>query len=192
LYNAIKEHPASCSYGTYTTIDAAGNIMPTRAKMKKFPSGKIISALISHIVVNNCGTLMPIELFRRLGGYDAALRCGYDYKFALNMALIADFYAVETPVFYRRRHNSNLSAGTYAKLNVIMGILEDFFAQHPEIARQYPDRVSRRYADMHGKLAKLAAREKLSKELMQTHLKAALRHHFTLKNFFRYLPTIWR
>lgn len=192
LYYAIKKHPGACSYGNYITIDAAGNSMPTKAKMKKFPSGKIISALIDHIVVNNCGTLMPIGLFRQLGGYDVKLRCAYDYKFALNMALIADFYAVSSPVFFRRRHNSNISAASYAKLNVIMGVLEEFFANHPEIARKYPDKVKRRYADIHGKLAKLAGKESLSNPLVQTHLKAALHYHFSFKNFFRYLLTIGR
>ena len=43
------------SYGTYQTIDIAGNTLPTKRKAAEFPSGRITGSLLRHILVNSTG-----------------------------------------------------------------------------------------------------------------------------------------
>ena len=186
LYHALAGKKNTCSYGTYQTIDAKGNILPTKKKVKDYPSGNITEKLLSHIVVNNCGTLIPVKYFRNGYKFDEKLKVSYDYAFFLQLSLECEFAAVQEPVFYRRRHSSNLSGATYEKLLISFGVFDSFIKSHPEIREKYPETTGRRYADYHNKLYREAKKEK-KKEERFFHAKAAWKARPSLKNLVRYL-----
>ena len=140
-----------------------------------------------HIIVHNCGTMMPLALFRRIGGYDTSLRCGYDYRLALELAVRANLHAVEDPVFLRRRHGSNLSSVNYEKTGLILKVLTDFAGRHPEIRAACGPVIRKRIAALHGKLAREAEKESLPPKVIRRHLETSLKTAFSLKVFFRYL-----
>ena len=185
LYQAIAGKPGACSYGGYTAIDKDGNILPTKKKMAVLPSGDIIEPLLEQILVCNCGFLMPTKLFRAQGGYSSGMRVYYDYKLALNIAAEHQIYAVQEPVFYRRRHDSNISARTYDKILVGFNVFDNFIKEHPEIAAKYPVTVRKRYAKINIMLAREARREKRERSLIKQHCRAALKNSFTLKHLWR-------
>ena len=187
LYNAVKDkEKTAISYGTYTTIDPAGKELPTKRKAALYPSGKITGNLLEHIVVCNCGTLIPLEIFRKANMFDTALKVSYDYALFLELSLNSKFYAVQQPVFLRRRHNSNMSSANYGKMLTVLKIVEDFTARHSEIATQYPRELNKRLADLHNKLCREARKEKRAAEA-KMHAKTAFSLQPTLKNFFRTL-----
>ncbi len=187
LYAPLKEAPDACSYGRYITIDKDGNRLPTKPKVKKYPSGNILPDLLLHILVNNTATMMPLEKFRATGGYDTSLRCSYDYKFSLELARDTSLFFVEDPVFLRRRHGGNLSAGSYEKQHIVLDVFEDFLKNHPEVRGEYPRNVKLRLADLHNKLARQAKKQSMPKDVIRKHLKTALKQHFTFRTLFRYL-----
>ena len=185
LYNAIdKNSPCSCSYGTYQTIDAEGRELPTKRKMTDFPSGDITEKLLKHIIVNSCGTLMPRRFFLECGSFDTALRVCHDWALFLEMSLKGKFYAVQEPVFLRRRHGSNLSSATYAKLHVGLDVLEHFIASHEEVQEKFRDTIRKRRADFHRKLYREAIKEKMFPEA-RSHAETAFKLEKSFKGFFR-------
>ncbi len=187
LYEPLKNAPDSCSYGRYITIDAEGKRLPTKGKVAHYPSGDILPELLEHILVSSSATMIPLEMFLALGGYDASLRCAHDYKISLELACKTKFFAVAEPVFLRRRHGGNLSAGSYDKQHVVLDVFENFLTSHPEVRAQYPERVRRRLSDLHCKLAREAKKQSLSRDTIRKHLKLALRERFSLRTLFRYL-----
>ena len=187
LYAPLAAHPDNCSYGQYLTIDAAGKQLPTRSKMKQFPSGNIVPELIMHVIVHSCATMMPTALFRALGGYDTTLRVGHDYKLALELATRTHLHAIPEPVFLRRRHSTNLSSANYEKIELLLNVVEDFLKRHPEAGTAYAPLVRKRLADFHNKLAREAKKEKRAPALIRQHLRQSLREEFSLKALLRYL-----
>ncbi len=187
LYAPLAAHPDDCSYGQYITIDAEGRQQQTRYKMKTYPSGHIVPELIMHVIVHNCATMMPTALFRTIGGYDATLRVGYDYKFALELATRTHLHAIPEPVFLRRRHGTNLSNANYEKIKLLLMVVEEFLNRHPEARSAHAPLVRKRLAAFHSKLAREAKKEKRSPALVRQHLRCSLREDFSLKALFRYL-----
>ena len=185
LYQAIAGKPGACSYGGYTAIDKDGNILPTKKKMPVLPGGDIIEPLLKQILVYNCGFLMPVELFCSCGGYQTGQKGYYDYKLALDIAAEHEIYAVQEPVFFRRRHDSNISAHTYDKIMVGFNVFDNFIKEHPEVAAKYPVTVRKRYAKIHIMLAREARKEKRERSLIKKHCRTALKNHFTLKYLWR-------
>lgn len=184
LVAALPENGSGCSYGTYQTIDADGNLLPTKKKTDHFPSGIITGDLLRHIVVNNCGTLIPRKLFLEKGGFNTALRVSYDYDFFLRISPECEFFALQEPVFLRRRHGNNLSAGSYDKLKITASVVDDFVKNHPELQEKYSDIIRLRQADFHNKLRREAAEEKKSAEML-FHASEAYRLAPGFKNFCR-------
>lgn len=192
LYAAVAADPGSCAYGQYITIDENDVEQPTRPKVKHFPDGEITQTLLEHIIVCNCGTLMPRELFLQQGGYDETLLCAYDYKLALQLSAVCRFHPVPEAVFKRRRHGSNLSAVNYEKQKLVLQVVEDFLTSHPGIAARYPGVVKQRLSTLHNKLAREAQRERRPKNLIRQHLMQALKYHFELKTAWRFIATFFR
>ncbi len=187
LYNALPENdPTAISYGTYITINADGEQLPTKRKVAIYPSGVITGDLLEHIIVNNCATLMPVELYRKHGGVNEKLKAAYDYAFFLKLSCHCSFIAVQEPVFLRRRHSSNVSSASYAKLHTVWQVVERFLQDHPEVEKEYAGIVRCRRADLHSKLYREAKREKLAAE-QKMHAQAAFRNRKTFRNFWRML-----
>lgn len=184
LVDALPENGCGCSYGTYLTIDADGNQLPTKRKTASFPSGMITGDLLRHIVVNNCGTLIPRKLFLEKGGFDPSLRVSYDYDFFLRISPECEFFALQEPVFLRRRHGSNLSAGSYDKLTITASVVDNFVKAHPELQEKYADIIRLRQADFHNKLRREAAKEKKFAEML-VHAEKAYKLAPGIKNFCR-------
>lgn len=192
LLQALPEDGSTaCSYGTYQTINAEGSWLPTRKKVPHYPSGNITEALLKHILVNCCGTLMPLELYRELGGFDQTLKVAHDYKFFLKLSLKCPFYAVQEPVFLRRRHNSNLSSSSYGKLNTAFGVFQEFIAENPDVATVYPHTVRLRTADYHSKLCREALHENAAADAL-FHAKRALKLKPGLKALCRLVKTMFK
>ena len=187
LYNAIKDkEKTAISYGTYITIDPDGNELPTKRKVTVYPSGQITGKLISHILVNCTATLMPRKLFLQNGGLGNERQVAADYALYLKLSLQIDFYAVQEPVFLRRRHGGNISQVSYTKQSVVLKVLENFLAGNPEVQTRYQQQIRYRLADLHNKLCREARREKLHSEA-KMHAKTAFKLKPTIKNFCRML-----
>ena len=187
LYKALDHSDeTACSYGTYQTIDADGNEMPTKRKMSLYPSGSITAPLLTHIIINSCGTLMPRQFFLDCGGFDARLRVCHDWALFLEMSVRCRFYAIQEPVFKRRRHSSNISAASYDKERIVSDVFETFLKGHPEVENAYPEIVRKRRGDFHRKLYREAKKEKRHTEAC-FHAKEAFKFSKTLKNFFAVL-----
>ena len=185
LYNALPDNDRNaCSYGGYITIDPAGNQLPTKRKVSEYPSGNITETLLKHIVVNCTATLMPLQLFLNNGGLGNVRQVAADYKLFLKLSLQSNFYAVQQPVFLRRRHGGNISAVSYAKQLVVLNVLEDFIAGNPEVERQFSQTLRLRRADLHNKLCREARKEKLTSEA-KMHAVKAFKLKPSLKSFFR-------
>lgn len=189
LYQALPADGNACSYGTYQTIDIDGNPLPTKRKISCYPSGEIIVHLLKHILVNNCGTLIPRQKFLDLGGFDSSLRVMYDYKFFLELSLQCNFFAIQEPVFLRRRHNANLSKADYGKMQTARKVFEDFLLSHPELMSSYAKIISQRKSDLENKLYREAKREGLKKEAAQ-HAKNAFVLNPEIKTFFRMMISL--
>lgn len=187
LYDLVKDHPGACSYGSYITIDAKGKRLPTKSKVPVLPQGKITSQLLSHVVVNCCGFLIPLELFKKHGGFDRSLRAGHDWKLSLILSLETDFYAAADPVFLRRRHGSNLSTASYRGSRIMLDVFEDFVSAHAEKLSAWGKIIRSRRAVLHNKLARQAILENLSGKLIREHLKTALKNSFSWKYLLRYI-----
>ena len=187
LYNALNHNDeTACSYGTYQTIDADGNEMPTKRKMSLYPSGKITAPLMKHIIINNCGTLIPRQFFLDCGGFNEKLRVSYDWALFLEMSTRCCFSAIQEPVFKRRRHSSNISAATFDKEKIALDIFENFLKTYPEILKEYPEIIRKRRADFNRKLYREAKKEKRHSEA-RFHAKEAFKFSKTFKNFFALL-----
>ncbi|MBE6378321.1 MAG: glycosyltransferase [Lentisphaerae bacterium] len=184
LVNALPDKPDACSYGTYQTIDAEGNDVPTKGKVDVYPSGKITGELIRHILVNNCGTLIPRQLFLDKGGFNTALKVSYDYDFFLRLSLESEFYAVQKPVFKRRRHDSNMSSASYEKLSVTASVVTNFVNDYPELNSVFGDIIVDRVADFHNKLRRAALAEGLGEKAVY-HAQEAQRLAPSVKNALR-------
>lgn len=185
LYKALpSDDPTAISYGTYNTINAAGEQLPTRRKVKVHPSGNITGDLLQHILVNSCATLIPRDVYLASGGQNASMQVASDYEMILYLSLDHKFYAVQEPVFLRRRHSSNVSSASYAKLHTVWQVVERFLQRHPELENTYTEIIRRRRADFHSKLYREAAREKLRNE-KKLHARAAFKFNHSIRNFFR-------
>ena len=186
LYNALNGKFNACSYGNYTTINAEGKQLPTKRKTAVYPSGKITGELLQHILVNSCATLMPLALYKQHGGFDEKLKVAADYSFYLKLSLASEFYAVQEPVFLRRRHSSNISSASYSKINTVLKVFEDFLQEHPGLEKLYSRTIRARRADLHNKLYREAAREGLQ-DAKKLHAREAFKYRHSLRNFFRLL-----
>lgn len=190
LYKALDPSDENaCSYGTYQTIDANGKELPTKRKMTVYPSGKITKELLQHIIVNNCGTLIPLKLFKKCNCFNTELKVSYDWALFLEMSLSGTFAAVQEPVFLRRRHSSNLSSASYAKIHIVWQCFENFLSNHNDIEVQYASIVRKRRADFHRKLYREAAKENL-KDKIFFHAKAAFKFEKNIKNFIALVTSL--
>ena len=186
LYNALPASGTACSYGTYQTIDAEGKPQSTKRKMKLYPSGMILKDLLLHVIVNSCGVLIPRQLFLDAGGFDTSLKVMHDYSLFLELALKCEFYAIQEPVFLRRRHGNNLSSATYAKMQIANHVFESFINRHPELQADYSHEINQRRASIQNWLYREARKAKMKKEAA-FHAKEAYRYKRNLKTFFRML-----
>lgn len=196
LYNAMIEAEKqygkeSVAYGTYEGIDENSVRYPAKSKVAVLPSGEIIEALLKNVLVCSTGVLLPLKSFLADGGYDESLRCMHDWKLSLELSLKMPFAAVQEPVFLRRRHSSNLSAASYKGCKTALEVFEKFIALHKELIDRYGKIIKRRRATLHSRLAREARKEKLGREIIRTHLKAALQNKFSIKNLCRYLAGLW-
>ena len=189
LYNALPaDDSCACSYGTYQTIDCNGQWLPTRKKVKHYPSGMILETLLEHIIVNSCGTLMPRKLFLEAGGFDSSLRQVHDYKLFLNLAMQVNFTALQEPVFLRRRHADNLSSGSYAKQKVVLTVFDQFVQANAGRLEKFAGCIRRRYSTLHNKLYREARKEKLFAEA-RLHARQAFACRPGVKTFCRLLAS---
>ena len=185
LFKALPENEENaCSYGSYITIDPENNELPTKRKTATLPSGRITGDLIRHILVNCTATLMPRQLFLANGGLGSVRQVAADYSCFLKLSLLANFYAVQEPVFLRRHHGGNLSAASYSKQLKVLTVLEDFLQKHPQIEAEFSETVRARRAVLHSKLCREARKEKRSAEAAE-HARMAYKYNPSIKNFFR-------
>ena len=187
LYNILKDKEKNaCSYGTYITIDPDGKELPTKRKSAAYPSGNITGNLIGHILVNSTATLIPRELFLQNSGFGNVRQVAADYAFYLKLSLQCNFYAVQEPVFLRRRHSGNISNINYNKQLTVLNVLEKFLAENPGVQTKYAKEIKNRLAVLNSKLCREARKEKRFTEA-KMHAKKAFKLNPSLKNFCRLL-----
>lgn len=192
LYNALPENEKNAvSYGSYITIDAAGKRLPTKRKTEHYPSGNITGDLLKHILVNCTAALMPRKFFLEHNGLGNVRQVGADYALFLELSTHCNFYAVQDPVFLRRRHGSNLSAASYEKLATVYKVFENFLDRHPEMLARYPEIIRKRRGDFNNKLCREACREKSYRQALE-HARTAFKCTPSFKTFFRMLALIFK
>lgn len=187
LMSPLLDSPNCCSYGNYVRIDEKGNELPTRNKLEYYPSGWIFPYLVEHVIVAGCGFMMPLESFQKIGGYDEKMEVGHDYKMAIEMALRHEFFAINQPVFMRRRHMGNLSSSNYDKIKVLCDMVAGYCKNHPNEQGLTATVIKRRLAKYHNTLAREAKKQKMPQEVISQHLDEALRNQFSVKAFWRSL-----
>ena len=126
LYNTLINYgKEAISYGAYYRTDEKGKII---GKCKrKLVTGKITNALFQDNIVHCVGTLMPINIFEKVGYYPTNFRTGKDLHFNLRASLKYDYVHLDEPVFLRRRHDDNMSTFSYIIAKVEKEMLEDFY-----------------------------------------------------------------
>lgn len=188
LYDAIKGRHDACSYGTYHTIDAKGDLLPTKGKVRQYPSGNILPVLLQHIIVNCCATMMPLSLFLENGAFDSSLRAVHDYALFLRLASKYEFFALKEPAFLRRRHASNLSSANYQKTLGSYTVFDSFIQENLQTASRYEKIVKKRYADYHNKLCREALKENRKKEAL-FHAEASFKLNPSMKGIYRIIKS---
>jgi len=159
LAEPLRKDPGACSYGQYVRIDADGTPLPGKLKLKQYPSGDILPELVRRIIVCSCGFMMATEDFLKAGGYNTDYKVGCDYLFALEMAANHRFYSVNRPVFQRRRHSGNISAGSFEKEFQILKVFEDFIAAHGGLPQVDGRIVRKRISTLSLRAARYGVRE---------------------------------
>ena len=188
LYQAMPPSGDCCSYGTYQLINAEGKELVTRRKMKRYPSGRILRYLLSHVIVNSRGVLIPRHLFSDTGGFDTALNVMHYYRFFLELSLKCEFYPVQKPVFMRRHYEKSSLTSGYEKMSATNKVFEDFVESHPELRHHYAKIISRRRYDIQKRLYSEARYGKLKKQAAM-HAKEAFRLKPGFKSFFRMITS---
>lgn len=189
LYKLVENHPGDCAYGSYITINANGERLFTKSKVKSLPEGKITRHLLRHVIVNCCGFLIPLALFKKYGGFDRSLRAGHDWKLSLILSLETDFHAAAEPVFLRRRHGNNISSGSYRGSKMMLDVFEEFVSVYAEHLSGLERIIRKRRAVLHNKSAREAIAEKMPGLLIRNHLRTALRNSFNIKYLWRYITS---
>ncbi len=186
LYNAIKDAGGeACAYGQYIGIDENGIELKTKGKLKVYPSGTITNDLFQHIFVHSCGSMFPTKALKDLGGFDKSIKVCSDYKMWLYLSVKYNFIPVSSPTFKRRRHAGNLSAANYAKKNLGIDVLNEFYESVGKDLLNKED-VNKRFAIEYYRAGKLAKKERLMKEA-KIAFKKSLSYKFNLKCFIKYL-----
>jgi len=112
-------------YGPYLRIDRHGNV--TGRDKRKLYSGFVTKYLFQDIFVHPNGSLFPKTLLQQAGGFDESLHVCSDYDMWLCLSLKYRFIALPEPTFKRRRHLSNLSAGSLQNRITELEVLERFY-----------------------------------------------------------------
>ena len=99
------------------------------------------------------------------------------------MSLSCNFYAVPEPVFYRRRHGSNLSAATYKKLDNTRTVFENFLDRLPDVREKHSGTKKVRLTDFNRKLYREAMRKKLYQQAFD-HAVNSWQNKKSVKNLF--------
>ena len=159
LMRPLRQNDGACAYGQYTRIDADGAPIPGKLKLDKFPSGDILPDLIRRIIVCNCGFMVPTADFAEAGGFNTEYKVGYDYYFALKMALNHKIFSVDAPVFKRRRHSGNISGCSFVKELQILTVFEDFSTAHPELQQRLGKEIRKRISTLALRAAKQGKKE---------------------------------
>ena len=120
------------------------------------------------------------------GGQNSAITVASDYEMSLKLSLQCNFYAVQEPVFLRRRHGSNLSSATYDKMFATFQVFERFVNENLPLQDKYSEIIRRRRVDFHRKLYREARREK-QREKMLLHSRQAFKLQKNLKTFWQML-----
>jgi glycosyltransferase involved in cell wall biosynthesis len=159
LMRPLRQNDGACAYGQYTRIDADGAPIPGKLKLDKFPSGDVLPDLIRRIIVCNCGFMVPTADFAKAGGFNTEYKVGYDYYFALKMALNHKIFSVDAPVFKRRRHSGNISGCSFVKELQILTVFEDFSTAHPELQQRLGKEIRKRISTLALRAAKQGKKE---------------------------------
>lgn len=185
LVEPLLARPDACAYGQYVLIDAAGAEQKTRQKMKEYPSGRIVAALVEHVIIPGTGVMYPLKGFREAGKFDESMRVGHDYKLALELAARHEFFALNRIISKRRRHASNISSADYDKIRVLRDLVAEFCRTHAGDPDLTPELVKKRLSRYELTLAREARRENRGEELIQAHLAEALKLDFSWKALWR-------
>jgi glycosyltransferase involved in cell wall biosynthesis len=190
LYQSIGQRDDACAYGGYIRIDEHGNRLPT--KQKRRPSGRIVQALFSSVIVHSCGSLFPRKVLIETGGFDENLRSCPDYIKYLQLSAKFDFYGLEDPTFLRRRHSGNMSQENSRSIKQELMLLKRFYFE--ELRETLVDRevARRRLAKEAYRVAKLASREGLDCQLVQDYCRESLRYRSGIKPLLLYLRQQFR
>lgn len=149
-------------YNPMMTIDAKGNMR--RRQGRPSPSGRITTLLFEHTFVPTISALMPTHLVSEVGGFDRRYRVCSDYRLLLMLSLSCDFAAYPKPLVMNRRHDTNLSANSFANQSMKIAMLEEFYYELGGKAVIPRDTAMRRLSRECRKAADFARQEKKRQE----------------------------
>lgn len=151
---------------------------------------KYLAYLPSNKIAFTCAVICNKKCITKVGNFDTSLNNAEDWDLWLRLAIQYPFYALPSPVFYRRKHESNstshipLEENVQNELKVLSKLREDFIREKID----YNNLISRKYRQYAGK-AYLYKKYRLSKIYIKQAIKADPLSIFD-KQFFRLLIKI--
>ncbi|MFA5238553.1 MAG: glycosyltransferase [Phycisphaerae bacterium] len=149
-------------YGPYLRIDRHGNVIG-RDKRKLY-TGFVTKYLFQDIFVHPNGSLFPKILLQQAGGFDESLHVCSDYDMWLRLSLKYRFIALPEPTFKRRRHLTNLSAGSIENRITELKVLERFYYEKGGNQAVSKNAAMKRFSEEEYRVGLCALKEKNYKQ----------------------------
>jgi glycosyltransferase involved in cell wall biosynthesis len=170
--------PETYVFGHYVGIDEKERVISKRKPKVDAPLSP--ADLFSFIHVTTGGTLFATELYRKEGGFDAAMRRNGVYKLQLQLILKYRFVGTDRPLFKRRRHSGNATEMNYDWRMIEAEMLEDFYYHNGGKEVVSKRCAMKRLAKQFYRAGKCAVKEGRKKEAKDV-LKKSLNYHFDTK-----------
>ena len=184
--DALADPRERIVYSRYQRIDAAGNILPTKDKVRELPQGDGAAALFAKNFLLPSGTLLPVRALRALPELFPVGQKAEDYDLFLRLALLIPVQGIDQRLVFRRRHASNISSG-----NGSVGVADQIRSMEKFLALaggRVPESVRRRrMAEMYARYALELGAEHADRGEVRRAWKTSLAHRFVFKNFIRML-----
>lgn len=155
-------------YPDYFLISEEGNV----SDYVRLPKvGK--EAILLDLPANGAGTMFRRSCYDAVGGYDLSLRWQDDYDLWLKFIKYFQIYNVNLPLFYYRRHGTNMSSNMKEKLRARRYVKQSFVERELKEAR--PSILGIIPARVHDFYDYLAIRELGGKPLIAYTIEEALK-----------------
>ena len=169
LANVLDNNPEiGLVYPDYFLVSEEGEILDYVRLPKVAEEVKLLD-----LPANGAGTMFRRSCYQDIGGYDLSLRWQDNYDLWLKFLNKFKVYNINLPLFYYRKHSSNLSSNTERKLQARRHVKQSFVEREHEGSR--PKVLAIIPARAHDYCDHLAIRELGGKPLISYSIEEALK-----------------